>query len=279
MTAVRTVLRTVTAMPTSDGAGVNLKRSIGAPFLDHLDPFLLLDNIESDEATDYIAGFPDHPHRGFETVTYMVEGRMRHRDSTGGDGLLEAGGAQWMTAGRGVIHSEMPEQQEGRLHGFQLWVNLPAARKMIPARYQDIPARDVPEVDLNGHGTVRVVAGEFRGVGGPISGIESEPLFLDIALRDAGEVTVQVPAGHTAFVYVFRGAMAIAGQVAQADVLAILGDGESVHLAAQFGGGRALLVAGRPIREPIARYGPFVMNTEAEIHQAVRDYQSGRLVS
>ncbi len=279
MTAERSVVRTVTAMPTSDGAGVNLKRSIGAPLLDHLDPFLLLDNIESDDAADYIAGFPDHPHRGFETVTYMVEGRMRHRDSTGAEGLLESGGAQWMTAGRGVIHSEIPEQQEGRLHGFQLWVNLPSARKMIPARHQNIPPRDIPELDLDGRGTARVVAGEVQGVRGPISGIDSDPLFLDIALREGGEVDLPVPAGHTAFVYVFRGVLAVAGEAIEADMLAILSDGETLHLSAPSGGGRALVVAGRPIGEPIARYGPFVMNTNQEIQQAVRDYQSGRLIS
>ncbi len=279
MKTQRTVLRTVTAMPTSDGAGVKLKRSIGAPFLDHLDPFLLLDNIESDEAADYIAGFPEHPHRGFETVTYMVEGCMRHRDSTGGEGLLDSGDAQWMTAGRGVIHSEMPEQKEGRLHGFQLWVNLPAARKMIPARYQNIPAAAIPEVDLDGKGKVRVVAGAFAGAVGPINGIESEPLFLDITLNAGTEESLEIPIGHTAFVYVFLGKMTVADQAAPADTLVVLSDGEILRLSASGETGRALVIAGRPIGEPIARYGPFVMNTSDEINQAMRDYQSGQFLA
>jgi redox-sensitive bicupin YhaK (pirin superfamily) len=276
MTTERTVVRTVTATPTSDGGGVNLKRSIGAPFLDHLDPFLLLDNIESDEASDYIAGFPEHPHRGFETVTYMVQGRMRHRDSTGGEGLLESGGAQWMTAGRGVVHSEMPEQQEGRLHGFQLWVNLPAERKMTPARYQDIPPAAIPEVDVDGKGTIRVVAGSFGGHEGPINGIESDPLFLDVALVEGGEASIAVPEGHTAFVYVFAGELEIAERTVPIDTLAVLSDGDTMNVS---GTGRALVVAGRPINEPIARYGPFVMNTEDELRQAVRDYQTGSFLS
>ncbi|MDP6953172.1 MAG: pirin family protein, partial [Alphaproteobacteria bacterium] len=261
MTRTRSVDRVIAAMPTSDGARVNLKRSIGSPMLDHLDPFLLLDNIESDSASDYIAGFPEHPHRGFETVTYMVEGRMRHRDSTGGEGLLESGSAQWMTAGRGVIHSEMPEQEDGRLHGFQLWVNLPTARKMIPPRYQDIAPEDIPEVALPGGGRLRVVAGSAHGVTGPISGIDSEPLFLDLSLGDGEATTLAVPEGHNAFAYVFAGTATIAETAIPADNLAVLGDGDSVDIA---GPGRLLLVAGQPIGEPVARHGPFVMNTRDE---------------
>ncbi len=268
----RSVTRTITAMPTSDGAGVKLKRSIGSPMLDHLDPFLLLDNIESDSATDYIAGFPEHPHRGFETVTYMVEGRMRHRDSTGGEGLLESGSAQWMTAGRGVIHSEMPEQEDGRLHGFQLWVNLPAARKMIAPRYQDIPPQDIPEVALPDGGKVRVVAGEAKGVTGPISGIDSAPLFLDVSLGEGETTTFDVPQGHNAFAYVFAGTATIAGTAVPADNLAVLGEGNSVHLA---GKARLLLLAGRPIGEPVARHGPFVMNSREELMQAFDDLRAG----
>ncbi len=277
MSNVRTVTRVVTAMPTSDGAGVNLKRSIGAPYLDHLDPFLLLDNIESDDAADYIAGFPEHPHRGFETVTYMVEGRMRHRDSTGGEGLLQAGGAQWMTAGRGVVHSEMPEQEQGRLHGFQLWVNLPAARKMAPARYQDIQPASIPEVELAGGGRIRVVAGTAQGATGPIDGIDSDPLFLDVELPAGGRVDLAVPAGHTAFLYVFAGVLTAGNETLPADRLGVLSDGDHVVLGAP-DGARALLVAGRPIGEPIARYGPFVMNSREELQQAFADFQSGRFL-
>jgi quercetin 2,3-dioxygenase len=272
----RSVVNTVAAMPTSDGAGVKLKRSIGSPMLDHLDPFLLLDNIESDSATDYIAGFPEHPHRGFETVTYMVEGRMRHRDSTGGEGLLESGSAQWMTAGRGVIHSEMPEQEEGRLHGFQLWVNLPATRKMIPPRYQDIPPQDIPEVALAGGGKVRVVAGEACGVTGPISGIDSAPLFLDVALGEDETTTLDVSPGHNAFAYVFAGTATIAGTAVPTDNLAVLGQGDSVEIT---GAARLLLIAGSPIGEPIARHGPFVMNTREELMQAFDELRAGTFLS
>jgi hypothetical protein len=272
----RSVTRTITAMPTSDGAGVRLKRSIGSPLLDHLDPFLLLDNIESDTADDYIAGFPEHPHRGFETVTYMVEGRMRHRDSTGGEGLLESGSAQWMTAGRGVIHSEMPEQEEGRLHGFQLWVNLPAARKMIAPRYQDIPPQDIPEVALAGGGKVRVVAGEACGMTGPISGIDSAPLFLDVALGEGEKTTLDVPAGHNAFAYVFAGMAIVAETAVPADTLAVLGDGDSIDVS---GKARLLLLAARPIGEPIARHGPFVMNTREELMQAFDELRAGTFLN
>lgn len=270
----RKIVRTVSAIPTSDGAGVNLKRSIGAPMLDHLDPFLLLDSIESDEAADYIGGFPEHPHRGFETVTYMVEGRMRHQDSMGGEGLLESGGAQWMTAGRGVVHSEMPEQEVGRLHGFQLWVNLPAARKMIPARYQDIQSNAIPEVVFENN-KVRVIAGEYGGASGPINGIDIEPVFLDVEVKGGSVPTISVPEDHTAFVYVFAGEVAVADQTVTADTLAVLGDGKVINPS---GNGRALIVAGAPIGETIARQGPFVMNTEQELRQAFHDFQTGNFL-
>ena len=270
----RKIVRTVSAIPTSDGAGVNLKRSIGAPMLDHLDPFLLLDSIESDEAADYIGGFPEHPHRGFETVTYMVEGRMRHQDSMGGEGLLESGGAQWMTAGRGVVHSEMPEQEVGRLHGFQLWVNLPAARKMIPARYQDIQSNAIPEVVFENN-KVRVIAGEYGGASGPINGIDIEPVFLDVEVKGGSVPTISVPEDHTAFVYVFAGEVAVADQTVTADTLAVLGDGKVINPS---GNGRALIVAGAPIGETIARHGPFVMNTERELRQAFHDFQTGNFL-
>ena len=270
----RKIVRTVSAIPTSDGAGVNLKRSIGITGLDHLDPFLLLDNIESDDAADYIGGFPEHPHRGFETVTYMVEGRMRHRDSMGSEGLLESGGAQWMTAGRGVVHSEMPEQEEGRLHGFQLWVNLPATRKMIPARYQDIQPNEIPEIELE-NGKVRLLAGEYGGTSGPINGIDIEPVFMDVEVKGGSIPTISVPENHTAFIYVFSGEVAIAGRIVTTDTLAILGEGRFINLS---GHGRVLLVAGAPIGETIARHGPFVMNTEQELRQAFQDFQTGNFL-
>lgn len=274
MQSERKIVRTVSAIPTSDGAGVNLKRSIGITALDHLDPFLLLDNIESDDAADYIGGFPEHPHRGFETVTYMVEGRMRHRDSMGSEGLLESGGAQWMTAGRGVVHSEMPEQEEGRLHGFQLWVNLPATRKMIPARYQDIQPNEIPEIELE-NGKVRLLAGEYGGTSGPINGIDIEPVFLDVEVKGGSIPTISVPENHTAFIYVFSGEVAIAGRTVTTDTLAILGEGRFINLS---GHGRVLLVAGAPIGETIARHGPFVMNTEQELRQAFQDFQTGNFL-
>jgi len=270
----RKIVRTVSAIPTSDGAGVNLKRSIGITALDHLDPFLLLDNIESDDSADYIGGFPEHPHRGFETVTYMVEGRMRHRDSMGSEGLLESGGAQWMTAGRGVVHSEMPEQEEGRLHGFQLWVNLPATRKMIPARYQDIQPNEIPEIELE-NGKVRLLAGEYGGTSGPINGIDIEPVFMDVEVKGGSIPTISVPENHTAFIYVFSGEVAIAGRTVTTDTLAILGEGRFINLS---GHGRVLLVAGAPIGETIARHGPFVMNTEQELRQAFQDFQTGNFL-
>jgi len=270
----RKIVRTVSAIPTSDGAGVNLKRSIGITALDHLDPFLLLDNIESDDSADYIGGFPEHPHRGFETVTYMVEGRMRHRDSMGSEGLLESGGAQWMTAGRGVVHSEMPEQEEGRLHGFQLWVNLPATRKMIPARYQDIQPNEIPEIELE-NGKVRLLAGEYGGTSGPINGIDIEPVFMDVEVKGGSIPTISVPENHTAFIYVFSGEVAIAGRTVTTDTLAILGEGRFINLS---GHGRVLLVAGAPIGETIARHGPFVMNTEQELRQAFQDFHTGNFL-
>ncbi|MBT5264178.1 MAG: quercetin 2,3-dioxygenase, partial [Rhodospirillaceae bacterium] len=200
-TTARAVTRLVPAVETSDGAGVRLRRSIGKADLDTLDPFLLLDAIGSEDGADYIAGFPDHPHRGFETVTYMIEGRMRHRDSTGAEGLLESGSVQWMTAGRGIVHSEMPEQEDGVLEGFQLWVNLPAAQKMSPPRYQDIPPSDVPEVQLAGGGRLRVVAGSSNGETGPVEGVVTAPMFLDFELRPGEAVEQPVTPGHTGFVY------------------------------------------------------------------------------
>jgi redox-sensitive bicupin YhaK (pirin superfamily) len=274
--SVRPVTKVVRGIPANDGAGVKLTRVIGSPLLDAVDPFLLLDEIRSDDGADYIGGFPEHPHRGFETVTYVLAGRMRHGDNKGNRGLLTPGSVQWMTAGRGIIHSEMPEQQDGLMWGFQLWVNLPARNKMMAPRYQDIEPGRVPEVTLGGGAKVRVLAGAFNGAQGPVANIVTDPLLLDVALPGATEVDVPVPAGHHVFTYVFDGEAAIgepATRVARAHI-AVLGAGDVVRLAG--GPARVLLAAGRPLREPVARYGPFVMNTPDEIRQAIDDYQSGR---
>ncbi|TNE39631.1 MAG: pirin family protein [Alphaproteobacteria bacterium] len=277
MTEPRYVTGLVQSEVASDGAGVKLRRSIGTGHLSELDPFLLLDNFGTENPDDYIAGFPSHPHRGFETVTYMIDGQMRHKDSTGAEGVLGPGSVQWMTAGRGIVHSEMPEQKEGRMSGFQLWVNLPASDKMCDPRYQNIDPEDVPIVTLD-KAVLHVLAGEVEGldgpVAGPVTGVATDPIYLDITLSPGGSYTHAIPEGHTAFAYVFDGAVEIEGERVEKDHLAILSDGDSVTLQSAKGG-RAILVAGRPLGEPVARYGPFVMNTYAEIQQAVHDFQSG----
>ncbi|TAN06864.1 MAG: pirin family protein [Rhodanobacteraceae bacterium] len=275
----RTITKRVRGIPTSDGAGVKLTRVIGQPQLDTLDPFLLLDEFGSDAATDYIAGFPDHPHRGFETVTYMLDGRMRHRDNHGNSGLLEAGSVQWMTAGRGIVHSEMPEQESGLMRGFQLWVNLAAKDKLTDPRYQDIAPGKIPSVEPAPGVRVRVVAGEAFGVTGPVSGIAIDPLYLDLALQPGAKVSVPVQDGHNAFAYVFEGdAVMLGGAVLGLRELGVLSTEGSVELsvATEAQPARVLLVAGRPLNEAIARYGPFVMNTPEQIVQAMQDYQAGR---
>ena len=271
----RTPTRVVTAVHASDGAGVKLRRSIGTPALRHLDPFLMLDAFGTDDPNDYIAGFPPHPHRGFETVTYMIAGNMQHKDSVGNTGDLVAGSVQWMTAGRGIIHSEMPQQREGRMAGFQLWVNLPAARKMTAPRYQDIPPEAVPAVPTPGGAQVKVLAGAFGGVEGPVQGVDVRPLMLDVHLPAGAAAEIPVPLGHAAFVYVFEGTAQVGGATVGAHQLAVLSDGPDVTLAG--GPARALVLAGRPIGEPIVQYGPFVMNTREEIEQAIADYRAGRL--
>ena len=275
----RKIERLLPAVPASDGAGVRLKRSIGTPSLDHLDPFLLLDQFDTENAEDYIAGFPNHPHRGFETVTYMIDGRMRHQDTSGGGGVLRSGGVQWMTAGRGIIHSEMPEQEDGLMKGFQLWVNLPACDKMNAPRYQNIEPEDVPEVTHDNGAKVRVVAGCYCGFDGAVRQIAVEPLFVDVGLPTGTRIEIPVTAGHNAFLYPFEGVMIVgvdgaAPRVTDSEI-AVLSDGKSVTLTGDKGGGRGILVAGRPIREPIARHGPFVMNTREEIMQAFQDYETG----
>ncbi|HJU27169.1 MAG TPA: pirin family protein, partial [Rhodanobacteraceae bacterium] len=263
-------------LPASDGAGVKLSRIIGQRALETLDPFLMLDEFGSDSATDYIAGFPDHPHRGFETVTYMLDGRMRHRDNAGNEGLLESGSVQWMTAGRGIVHSEMPEQDHGLMRGFQLWVNLPAADKMTAPRYQDIAPERIPVVEPGDGVRVRVVAGEAFGARGPISGIATEPVYLDVALQAGARISVPLPENHNTFAYVFEGEGVRLGgiQLARGE-LAVLSPGTSVELAAGGKASRILVVAGKPLNEPVAKYGPFVMNTPEQIVQAIRDFQSG----
>lgn len=274
-TSPRRVTRLVHGQPTSDGAGVKLNRVIGTQGFAMLDPFLMLDEFRSDHAGDYIAGFPSHPHRGFETVTYMLAGRMRHADNQGNSGLLTAGSVQWMTAGRGIVHSEMPEQEDGLMWGFQLWVNLPAHEKMRAPRYQDIAPEAVPEVAAAAGATVRVIAGTFGDVEGPVQGITTAPLYLDLHLDAGAALDVPLPAEHSAFAYVYAGDATIGGERVRRGQLAVLGEGDGVQVAAD-APARLILVAARPLREPVAKYGPFVMNTQDEIMQAVRDYQGGR---
>jgi quercetin 2,3-dioxygenase len=279
------IARKVRGLPTSDGAGVKLRRVIGTQQLPDLDPFLMLDEFGTDRAEDYIAGFPDHPHRGFETVTYMLDGRMRHRDNHGNEGLLVPGAVQWMTAGRGVVHSEMSEQQEGRMRGFQLWVNLPAALKMGEPRYQEFAPERMPVVHPAGGVVVKVIAGEVAdasgaAVRGPIMQPATDPLYLDIELAPDISWTLVLPAGHNAFVYVYEGAISVgAGEDArpvETQELGVLGGGEQLSLRSTADGARLILVAGRPLNEPVARHGPFVMNTREELMQAFVDYQEGR---
>ncbi len=273
----RRVERQVQGQPTSDGAGVKLTRVLTQPLQRRLDPFLMLDAFGSDSASDYIGGFPSHPHRGFETVTVMLEGRMRHEDSVGNVGLLEPGSVQWMTAGRGIIHSEMPEQEEGRMAGFQLWVNLAAQDKMTAPAYRDVPPQGVPVYTLADGIKVRVIAGVSHGVAGAVTRPTTEPLVLDLALPAGASFAQPIPAGHNAFFYVYEGAVEVAGTRVERERMAILANDEAadgVQLQA-VGAARVLLVAGRPLNEPIVQYGPFVMNTPAEIHQALADFQRG----
>jgi len=275
----RRVERLVAGLATSDGAGVKLTRVLTQPLQRRLDPFLMLDAFGTDNPDDYIGGFPDHPHRGFETVTYMIAGRMRHRDSAGHEGLLSNGGVQWMTAGRGVIHSELPEQEAGRMEGFQLWLNLPAADKMRDPWYRDIPATEIPEFTHDGV-TVHAIAGESHGVRGAMQRERTEPLYLDLHFAPGARFAQPLPAAHNAFVYVYRGALAIGDTSVPAQRMAILtNDAGSDGVVLQAGSepARALLIAGRPLNEPIAQYGPFVMNNNEQIFQAVEDYRAGRL--
>jgi redox-sensitive bicupin YhaK (pirin superfamily) len=280
---VRRVSRIIKGMPATDGAGVELTRVIGQPALPMLDPFLLLDAFRSDRPEDYLAGFPPHPHRGFETVTYLLAGRMRHRDNAGHEGVIAPGGIQWMTAGRGIVHSEMPEQENGLLEGFQLWVNLPAAHKMDQPGYQEYPADQIPVESRERGIEVRVIAGvTSQGTRGPVVQPLTEPLYLDVRAPAGGVFTERLPDTHNAFVYVIQGpvrARDTDGRLVQLgrDDLGVLARGDVVRVEAGNDEARFLVVAGRPLNEPVARGGPFVMNTRAEIQQAFEDYGQGRI--
>ena len=275
---MRAVTSVVEGLFSVDGAGVRLRRSVGSQALPLLDPFLLLDEIHSQTPADYLRGFPSHPHRGFETVTYVIEGAMQHKDSVGNHGRLGPGSAQWMTAGRGIVHSEMPSAEESSLWGLQLWVNLPRKDKMMRPRYQDVQPDKIPELVVGG-AKVRVVAGEIAKQRGPVSGISIEPTLADVALPARGRFEHSVAREHTVFAYVLAGSVRFAHQSSPliAGSLAVLGPGSVVATSSE-SGGRFLLISGRPLYEPVARRGPFVMNTDAEVQQAFEDYQSGRLV-
>jgi len=279
LTRTRSVERIITGQAVMDGAGVKINRILTQPLQRRLDPFLMLDNFGSDQANDYIAGFPSHPHRGFETVTYMLEGRMRHKDSAGNEGLLTNGGVQWMTAGRGVIHSEMPEQEAGMMSGFQLWLNLPAKDKMCTPWYRDFNGAAVPAYTTQAGVTVKVIAGRSNGVDGAVQRPVTEPLYLDIHLPAGASFEQAIPPGHNAFLFTYEGSVSVDDKDVATGRMAILAnsaEAEGVRLhAAQ--ATRLILVAGAPLNEPIAQYGPFVMNTQAELHTAVEDFRAGRL--
>jgi quercetin 2,3-dioxygenase len=274
----RSVERVIAGQPTSDGAGVKLTRVLTQPLQRRLDPFLMLDAFGTDNPQDYIGGFPDHPHRGFETVTYMIAGRMRHRDNAGHEGLLQNGGVQWMTAGSGIIHSELPEQEEGRMEGFQLWLNLAAKDKMRAPWYRDIQSAEIPQFVTAEGVTVRVIAGRSHDVDGAMQRQVTEPLYLDLEFPKGASFAQALPASHNAFVYVYRGELEIGGTHVPLQRMAILkNDAESDGVVLKSSAStRALLIAGKPLNEPIAQYGPFVMNTNDEIFEAVQDFQSGR---
>jgi redox-sensitive bicupin YhaK (pirin superfamily) len=275
----RQVERLIAGHATSDGAGVKLTRVLTQDLQRRLDPFLMLDAFGSDNPNDYIAGFPDHPHRGFETVTYMIAGRMLHRDSAGHEGLLEGGGVQWMTAGRGVIHSEIPQQTDGVMEGFQLWLNLPARDKMSAPWYRDFKAQELPRFVTAQGVTVIVIAGESQGISGAVTRQASAPLYLDLHLPAGSGFEQTLPLEHNAFVYVYRGEVRIAGQTVPAQRMALLANEDAADgvLIEASTDARLLLLAGQPLKEAIAQYGPFVMNTQQEIHEAISDFRNGTL--
>jgi hypothetical protein len=282
---IRTLQQVIPSMPTSDGAGVRLRRSLGQSNAQRLDPFLMLDEFSSDDASDYIAGFPAHPHRGFETVTYMLDGHMRHEDHLGNKGDLVSGSVQWMTAGRGIIHSEMPQQESGRMRGFQLWINLPAKEKMKPAHYRDIPPADIPVASLPGGGRAKVIAGTLAAGGsstaGPIQGLATDPIFFDVMLDAGQRFTHSVANDHNVFLYPYEGSVRVGppdgARALGTQSAGVLSAGDAIEVEAAANGTRFILLAARPLREPVVQYGPFVMNTREEIEQAIDDYQSGRL--
>ena len=272
----RKIQQIIPGMPASDGAGVKLIRSLGSANHLRLDPFLMLDAFSSENPDDYVAGFPSHPHRGFETVTYLLDGHMLHEDHLGNSGDLKNGAVQWMTAGRGIIHSEMPQQENGRMRGFQLWINLPAKEKMKPAGYRDIQAEEIPTASFPG-GKVKVIAGTFEGVQGPVQGGSTDPVYWDVQL-EAGKTFTQEIQDKAIYIYPFEGSVEIEDRVLKAHQGGVLGSGDTVSVKAGKDGTRFLVLAAKPIKEPVVQYGPFVMNTRAEIEQAIRDYQSGELI-
>ncbi len=283
MTA-RTLAQIIPSVPTSDGAGVKLRRSLGSGQSLRHDPFLMLDEFYSDNPDDYLAGFPPHPHRGFETVTYMLDGHMQHKDNFGNTGDLGPGSVQWMTAARGIVHSEMPQQSAGRMRGFQLWLNLPAKEKMKPASYRDIPADQIPTVALPGGGEVRVIAGSLelsgKAVSGPVNGTgdkSTNPLYVDVHLPAGATFSASIAKGHNAFLYAYEGNASIGGKELPHRAAGLLSDGDGVSVAAGKDGARFLLLAARPLREPVVQYGPFVMNTRDEIEEAIYEYNMGTL--
>lgn len=289
--SIRKLTHVIESIATADGAGVKLRRSLGSQRGLHVDPFLMLDEFYSDDPQDYLAGFPAHPHRGFETVTYMLDGHMRHEDHLGNRGDLGPGDVQWMTAAHGIIHSEMPQQTAGRMRGFQLWLNLPSKEKMKPAAYRDIPSAEIPTVALPGGGEVRVIAGALelsdKVIWGPINGatakLGTDPMYLDVRLPAGARFSAPVHAGYNAFVYAYEGTATI-GAAGEAEPLAhraagVLSDGDRVELHAGPAGAAVLLLAAKPLGEPVVQYGPFVMNTREEIEQAVADYREGRLAA
>ena len=273
---IRTLHRVIPSIPASDGAGVKLRRSLGASQLARHDPFLMLDEFYSDNPDDYLAGFPSHPHRGFETVTYMLDGHMQHKDSGGNTGDLGPGDVQWMTAARGLIHSEMPQQTEGRMRGFQLWLNLPAKEKMKAPEYRDIAAAEIPVVKVVG-GEVKVIAGSFGGTQGPVHGGSTDPQYWDVHLEPGAAFEASLPSAHNAFLYAYEGEAVVGAQRTALPHRAagLLSAGDTVRIEAGTKGARVLVLAARPLGEPVVQYGPFVMNTREEIEQAIADYQAG----
>jgi hypothetical protein len=273
-----TITQIVQGMAASDGAGVKLKRVLGQPMLKRLDPFLMLDEFGSDDAQDYIAGFPAHPHRGFQTVTYMLNGKMGHKDSVGNKGVIQDGGLQWMNAGKGIIHEEMPQQTEGRMRGFQLWVNLPASEKMSEPGYQDIKSEDILEVSLGKLSKARVLAGELFGVAGAVSTQAVKPQFYDVHASANESIALPVDSSHNGFIYVYEGTISIENKTLNKGQLGVLSLGDEIKFTTSQDA-KLILVTGLPIREPVEQYGPFVMNTREEINQAITDFQQNRLVS